>query len=53
MGTFVGILLIITAAISVGAVFVYVAREKHEHQEYYIPGQNGDSHPQDTPAAEG
>jgi hypothetical protein len=37
MGTFVGILLVTIAAVTVGVVLYMVMTEKHEHQEHFIP----------------
>ncbi|MCL4251190.1 MAG: hypothetical protein KJ065_23775 [Anaerolineae bacterium] len=39
LGGFVGAVLVLVAALTVGIVFYVVSREKHEHLEYYIPPQ--------------
>lgn len=35
----VSLLVVLMAALTIVGVMVLVLREKHEHEEYYIPGQ--------------
>ncbi len=39
MSVFVGLILVVLAFVVVTGVLVMVMREKHEHEEHYIPGQ--------------
>lgn len=42
MGGFVGLLIIVIAFVSIVAVLALVLREKHEHEEHYIPGRENE-----------
>jgi hypothetical protein len=37
----IGIILVAMAIISIGTVLIIVMREKHEHEEWYIPPAPG------------
>lgn len=42
MSVMVGIIIVGAAAMTIVGVMYLVLQEKHEHEEYYIPGQPAD-----------
>ncbi|MDX2141533.1 MAG: hypothetical protein SF123_25830 [Chloroflexota bacterium] len=48
----VSFLVVAIAAVTIGVVFWYVLREKHEHSEHYIPDAHGTSSAQNESAPE-
>jgi hypothetical protein len=48
----VSFLVVAIAAVTIGIVFWYVLREKHEHSEHYIPDTHGNTSTQGESAPE-
>ncbi len=43
MSVMVGIIIVGAAALTIIGVMYLVLQEKHEHEEYYVPGQSNET----------